>query len=66
VEGSRLTDDWVDREGTKKYSDFLKAYIIVEIPDPFEAMEAAKPVQQASPESSHPAAGREPDDDIPF
>jgi single-stranded DNA-binding protein len=67
VEGSRLTDDWVDRDGNKKYSDFLKAYIVVEIPDPFEAMEAAKPVQQASPESSHPAAGRPKEDsDIPF
>jgi single-stranded DNA-binding protein len=68
VEGSRLTDDWVDRDNNKKYADFLKAYIIVEIPDPFEAMEAAKPVTQPAtqPESTHPAAGQEPDDDIPF
>jgi single stranded DNA-binding protein len=68
VEGSRLTDDWEDRDGNKKYADFLKAYIIVEIPDPFEAAEQAKKTdgQAAVQESSHPAAGREPDDDIPF
>jgi len=63
VEGSRLTDSWEDRDGNKKYADFLKAFIIVEIPDPFEEAEKNKP--QAKPESSHPAAGQ-PDDDIPF
>jgi single-stranded DNA-binding protein len=65
AEGSRLTDDWEDRDGNKKYSDFLKAYIIVEIPDPFEEVNKPQPQAQQQPES-HPAAGREPDDDIPF
>jgi single-stranded DNA-binding protein len=56
AEGQRLTDTWEDRDGNKKYQDFLKAFIIVEIPDPFE--EKQKPASR--PEMP------EPDDDIPF
>lgn len=67
AEGQRLTDDWEDRDGNKKYQDFLKAFIIVEIPDPFEAQQAAKPEARSAQQTSHPAAaGQEPDDDIPF
>lgn len=35
-EGQRLTDSWEDRDGNKRYADFLRASIIVEIPDPWE------------------------------
>jgi len=66
AEGQRLTDDWEDRDGNKKFQDFLKAFIIVEIPDPFEAAEAAKNKPAPQTQQSHPAAGQEPDDDIPF
>jgi single-strand DNA-binding protein len=58
VEGARLTDTWDDRDGNKKYSDFLKAFIIVEIPDPFEDSKKPEPKSQR--------AMSEPDDDIPF
>jgi single-strand DNA-binding protein len=59
VEGSRLTDSWEDRDGNKKYSDFLKAFIIAEVPDPFEEP-GKKP--EPKPHGDRP----EPDDDIPF
>lgn len=35
-EGQKLTDSWEDRNGDKKYADFIRAAIIVEIPDPWE------------------------------
>lgn len=35
-EGQRLTDSWEGRDNEKKYADFLRAAIIVEIPDPWE------------------------------
>jgi single-stranded DNA-binding protein len=58
AEGQRLTDSWENRDGDKQYQDFLKAFIIAEIPDPFE--EAKKP--QKTQRDDRP----EPDDDIPF
>jgi single-stranded DNA-binding protein len=67
AEGQRLTDDWVNRDGDKKFQDFLKAFIITEIPDPFEAKEQAqkaKPEKAPQSQQAHPA--QEPDDDIPF
>jgi single-stranded DNA-binding protein len=66
AEGQRLTDDWVNRDGDKKYQDFLKAFIIVEIPDPFEEAEKAAKKPAPQTQQAHPAAGQEPDDDIPF
>jgi single-stranded DNA-binding protein len=36
VEGSSRTDMWEDRDGNKKYSTYIRATIIVEIPDPWE------------------------------
>jgi len=36
VEGQLLTDSWEDREGNKKYATFIRAMVIVEIPDPWE------------------------------
>jgi single-stranded DNA-binding protein len=35
VEGQKLTDKWEDRDGNTKYSDYLRATIVVEIPDPW-------------------------------
>lgn len=58
IEGSRLTDSWEDRDGNKKYSDFLKAVIIVEVPDPFE--------ERSKPSPSPSSSGPEPYDDIPY
>jgi len=68
AEGQRLTDDWADRDGNKKYQDFLKAFIIVEIPDPFEEAKKTKPENKPSGGGRvDEGAGRpEPDDDIPF
>ena len=66
VEGSRLTDQWEDRDGNKKYADFLKAYIIVEIPDPFEAAAKAKPEPEPQQQRQEQPDRPEPDDDIPF
>jgi single-stranded DNA-binding protein len=65
AEGQRLTDDWVNRDGDKKFQDFLKAFIIVEIPDPFEAAEAAKNKPAPQTQQAHQERP-EPDDDIPF
>ena len=56
VEGSRLTDSW-ESQGQKKYADFLKAFVITEIANPFE--EANK--EEAS-QPSEPKKG----DNIPF
>ncbi len=36
VEGSQRTDTWEGRDGEKKYANFIRATIIVEIPDPWE------------------------------
>jgi single-strand DNA-binding protein len=36
VEGQLLTDSWEDREGNKKFATFIRAAIVVEIPDPWE------------------------------
>lgn len=36
VEGSKLTDSWEDRDGNKKYADYIRATIIVEIPNPWD------------------------------
>jgi len=36
VEGSQRTDSWEGRDGEKKYANFIRATIIVEIPDPWE------------------------------
>jgi len=36
VEGQKLTDTWKDRDGNNKYADFIRAMVIVEIPDPWE------------------------------
>lgn len=58
IEGSRLTDTWEDRDGKKKYQDFLKALIIAEVPDPFEDSKKPEPKTQTS--------GPQEDDDIPF
>jgi single-stranded DNA-binding protein len=65
AEGQRLTDDWVNRDGDKKFQDFLKAFIIVEIPDPFEAAEKAKATAPPQTQQAHQERP-EPDDDIPF
>lgn len=62
VEGSRLTDSWEDRDGNKKYADYLKAFIIAEVPDPFE--EPSKP--QTKPSGGGFDGPPGPDDDIPF
>ncbi len=35
-EGSQRTDSWEGRDGEKKYANFIRATIIVEIPDPWE------------------------------
>jgi len=36
VEGSQRTDSWEGRDGEKKYANYIRAVIIVEIPDPWE------------------------------
>jgi single-stranded DNA-binding protein len=36
VEGSQRTDSWEGRDGEKKYANFIRAVVIVEIPDPWE------------------------------
>lgn len=36
VEGQLLTDMWEDRNGDKKYANFIRALFITEIPDPWE------------------------------
>lgn len=36
VEGQKLTDSWEGRDGDKKYADYIRAMVIVEIPDPWE------------------------------
>ena len=66
AEGQRLTDDWEDRDGNKKYQDFLKAFIIVEIPDPFEEANKKEKEQEQRPQQSQAHPAQEPDDDIPF
>jgi single stranded DNA-binding protein len=35
VEGQLLTDSWEDRDGNKKYATFIRAAVIIEIPDPW-------------------------------
>lgn len=46
-EGQYLTDMWEDRDGNKKYANFIRAQHIVEIPDPWEKRESAnKPEPQ--------------------
>jgi single stranded DNA-binding protein len=44
VEGQLLTDSWDDRDnpGKKKYATFIRATVIVEIPDPWAQREASK------------------------
>jgi single-stranded DNA-binding protein len=64
VEGQRLTDTWEDRDGNKKYQDFLKAFIIVEIPDPFEEAQKSKPQHPQTQQASMPRS--DDDDGIPF
>lgn len=39
VEGQKLTDSWEDRNGDKKYADYIRALHVVEIPDPWEKRE---------------------------
>lgn len=64
AEGQRLTDTWEDRDGNKKYQDFLKALIIVEIPDPFEEAQKGK---SQYPQTQQASVSRSDDDDgIPF
>lgn len=60
VEGSRLTDSWEDRDGNKKYADYLRPSFVVEIENPWEDREPKPKSQDKS--SPYPTA----QDDIPF
>ena len=58
VEGSKLTDSWEDRDGNKKYADFLRANIIVEIPDPWEEEENSRGRDSGSQRDDRRGGGR--------
>ena len=42
VEGQLLTDVWEDRDGKKRYDNFIRALFIVEVPDPWEKRNAQR------------------------
>jgi len=58
-EGQLLTDSWEDRNGDKKYATFIRAAIIVEIPDPWEKRDTGGGNRQSSGRDDRGSGGRD-------